>query len=107
MANDPSDLPPAGDPELSSLEARLAKARQTEADRTAEPKAPMGMSGKGSQQGQRVLSILLGYPLGGGVIGWYLDGRLNSRPWIMLGLLFLAFAAACYQVFKLSNERPE
>jgi ATP synthase protein I len=107
VANDPSDLPPAGDPEPSSLEARLAKARQTEAERTAESKAPMGMSGKGSQQGQRVLSILIGYPLGGGVIGWYLDGRLHSRPWIMLGLLFLAFAAACYQVFKISKERPE
>ncbi|MGZ5903294.1 MAG: AtpZ/AtpI family protein, partial [Reyranella sp.] len=78
-----------------------------EAERTAEPKAPMGMSGKGSQQGQRVLSILLGYPLGGGVIGWFLDSWLGTRPWIMLGLLFLAFAAACYQVFNISNERPE
>jgi ATP synthase protein I len=107
VANDPSDVPPADDPNLSSLEARLEKARKAEVERTAEPKAPMGMSGKGSQQGQRVLSILLGYPLGGGVIGWYLDGRLDSRPWIMLGLLFLAFAAACYQVFKLSKERPE
>lgn len=107
MANDPDDTPRADDPDLASLEARLAKARQTEAERTAEPRAPMGMSGKGSQQGQRVLSILLGYPLGGGVIGWYLDGRFDSRPWIMLGLLFLAFAAACYQVFKVSKERPE
>jgi ATP synthase protein I len=106
VANDPNDVPRADDPELSSLEARLAKARQAEAERTAEPKAPMGMSGKGSQQGQRVLSILLGYPLGGGIIGWFLDGWLGTRPWIMLGLLFLAFAAACYQVFKISNERP-
>ena len=107
MAKDPNDVPGGDDPELASLEARLAKARQVEAERTAEPKAPMGMSGKGSQQGQRVLSILLGYPLGGGIIGWYLDGRLGTRPWIMLGLLFLAFAAACYQVFKVSQERPE
>ena len=107
MANDPNDVPPAEDPSLTSLEARLEKARQTEAERTAEPKAPMGMSGKGSQQGQRVLSILLGYPLGGGVIGWFLDGWLGTRPWIMLALLVLAFAAACYQVFKISNERPQ
>jgi ATP synthase protein I len=107
VANDPNDVPPADDPELASLEARLAKARQAEADRTAEPRAPMGMSSKGSQQGQRVLSILIGYPLGGGVIGWFLDGKLHSRPWIMLALLFLSFAAACYQVFKVSKERPE
>jgi ATP synthase protein I len=107
VANDPNDVPRADDPDLASLEARLAKARQDEVDRTAEPKAPMGMSGKGSKQGQRVLSILIGYPIGGGVIGWYLDTRLDTRPWFMLGLLFLAFAAACYQVFKVSQERPE
>jgi ATP synthase protein I len=105
VANDPNDIPPAEDPNLTSLEARLEKARQAEVERTAEPKAPMGMSGKGSQQGQRVLSILLGYPLGGGVIGWFLDSKLDTRPWIMLALLFLAFAAACYQVFKVSKER--
>jgi ATP synthase protein I len=107
VANDPNDVPRADDPDPATLEARLAKAREAEAERTAEPKAPLGMSGKGSRQGQRVLSILIGYPIGGGVIGWYLDGRLGTRPWIMLGLLFLAFAAACYQVFKVSQERPE
>ena len=107
MAQDPNDVPGAEGPELNSLEARLEKARQVEAKRTAEPKAPMGMSGKGSQQGQRVLSILLGYPLGGGVIGWLIDRWTGKPPWAMLALLFLAFAAACYQVFKVSGERPE
>jgi len=57
VANDPSDLPPAGDPEPSSLEARLAKARQTEAERTAESKAPMGMSGKAGTTKLRGRSI--------------------------------------------------
>ena len=107
MANDPNDLPRAEDPELSSLEARLAKARQAEAQRTTEPKAPMGLSGRDSQQGQRVLSILIGYPIGGGVIGWAIDRWTGKPPWAMLGLLFLAFAAACYQVFKISGERPD
>ena len=41
MANDPNDVPPADDPDLASLEARLAKARRTEDARTADPKAPM------------------------------------------------------------------
>lgn len=106
MAQDPNDVPEAEDPALNSLEARLEAARRTEAQRTAEPKAPMGMSSPGARQGQRVLSILIGYPLGGGIIGWFLDGKLGTRPWIMLGLLFLSFAAACYQVFKVSSERP-
>jgi ATP synthase protein I len=105
VANDPNNAPGGGDPELSSLEARLQAARKAEAERTAEPKSPLG--GKGSQQGQRVLSILIGYPIGGGVLGWLLDGWLGTRPWIMLGLLFLSFAAACRQVFLISKERPE
>ena len=67
----------------------------------------MGMGRPGARQGQRVLSTLVGYPLGGGVIGWFLDGVFHTRPWIMLALLFLAFAGACFQVFSISKERPE
>lgn len=107
MAQDPNDVPGAEDPELSSLEARLEAARRTEAERTAEPKAPMGMSGSGARQGQRVLSILVGYPIGGGVIGWLIDRWTEKPPVAMLVLLFLSFAAACFQVFKISKERPE
>ena len=107
MAQDPNDVPGADDPELNSLEARLEAARKTEAERTAEPKAPMGMSGGGARQGQRVLSILVGYPIGGGVIGWLIDHWTGKPPWAMLILLFLGFAAACRQVFQISKERPE
>jgi ATP synthase protein I len=107
VTHDPNELPEgAEDPELASLDARLQAARRAEAERTAEPKPVMG-TGTGSKQGQRVLSVLLGYPLGGGIIGWLLDGWLHTRPWIMLVLLFLGFAAACREVFQISKERPE
>ncbi|THD37424.1 MAG: hypothetical protein E7773_04865 [Sphingomonas sp.] len=67
----------------------------------------MGMGSPAARQGQRVISTLVGYPLGGGVIGWFLDGFFHTRPWIMLALLFLAFAGACFQVFSISKERSE
>lgn len=108
MTHDPNELPEsAGDPELDSLEARLQAARRAETERTAEPKGPFNISSRGAQEGQRVLSILVGYPLGGGIVGWFLDGWLNTRPWIMLALLFLAFAGACRQVFRISKERRD
>ena len=108
MAHEPDQNPGGEDPKLASLEARLEAARRAEADRTATPNAPMmGMTSPGARQGQRVLSILIGYPAGGGIIGWFLDGAFGTRPWIMLVLLFLAFAAACFQVFRVSKERPE
>lgn len=105
MTPDPNQTP-GEDPKLASLESRLEAARRAEAERTAEPKAPIGVS-VGVRTGQRVLSMLVGYPLGGGIIGWFLDGLFKTRPWIMLALLFLAFAGACYQVFSISKERSE
>lgn len=106
MTPDPNQTP-GEDPKLASLESRLEAARRAEAERTAAPKAPMGVSSAGARTGQRVLSMLVGYPLGGGIIGWFLDGLFKTRPWIMLALLFLAFAGACYQVFSISRERSE
>jgi ATP synthase protein I len=107
VAQDPN-LPSGTEEERSaSLEARLREARKAEDERTAVPNAPMGMSSKGARQGQRVLSMLVGYPLGGGIVGWFLDGLFHTRPWIMLVLLFLAFAAACFQVFSISKEPSE
>lgn len=107
MTHDPNEAPDGMDPELESLEARLDAARRAEAKRTAEPKGPFNISSVGAREGQRVLSILVGYPLGGGIIGWFLDGWLGTRPWIMLALLFLAFAGACLQVFRISRDRPK
>ena len=76
MAHDPIQPPEGGeDPKLASLEARIDAAQRAEAERTAVPEAPMGMGRPGAVQGQRVLSTLVGYPLGGGVIGCYLDSR--------------------------------
>lgn len=106
MAHDIDPTPDSESAKSASLEERLRAARQAEDART-HPVQPMGVAGPGEKTGQRVISILVGYPIGGGVIGWLLDRWLDTRPWIMLVLLFLGFAAACFQVFKISKERPE
>ena len=106
MAHDPKDAPasPEGpalvreDPSLDSLESRLAAARKTEDARLARDHAPLRSEASGGAM--RIASTMVGYPLGGIIIGWVLDGLFDTRPWIMLGLMFLAFFGACLQVAR-------
>lgn len=106
MAQDPTDPntpPPADDAALGSLQARLDAARQAEADRNARDHAPLRDESR-AMAGQ-VAATMLGYPLGGIVVGWGLDSVFGTRPWIMIVLMFLAFAGACMQVVRGNNER--
>ena len=93
-------LPP--DARLDSLEERLKRAQELEADRTR--KAQPDPS---SRAGQLVLSHLIGAPLGGGLIGWGLDSLLGTRPWLLLAMLFLGFGTAIWEVWKMSSKRPQ
>jgi ATP synthase protein I len=106
VANEPDHIPGGEDPKLASLEDGLRAARRAEEELT-HPASSFGVAGPGEKSAQRVISTLVGYPIGGGVVGWLFDEWLGTRPWIMLVLLFLGFAGACYQVFKISKERPE
>ena len=107
-AQDPDEAPEGvEDPRLASLDAQLKAAHHAEAERTREAQGSSGMTGKGVVMGNRVASTMLGYPLGAGIIGWLIDGWTHTRPWIMLVLLFLGFAAACLEVVRISKKRPD
>ena len=104
MADDRKDapVPPAvaEDPAIGSLEDRIAAARAAEDKRVGgDSAAAADARGKGMQ----IASTMVGYPLGGIVIGWVLDGLFDTRPWIMLGLMFLAFFGACLQVVRFNK----
>ena len=106
-ANDPEQAPDGGeDPRLTSLDERLREAHHAEKARTAGMQPP-GMTGKGSAQGQRVLSALLGAPLGAALIGWVIDRFAGTSPFGLLVMLFLGFGAAISQVLRISKERAE
>jgi ATP synthase protein I len=105
--NDPEQAPDGiEDPRLTSLDERLREAHQTEKARTAPLKTP-GLTGKGSSQGQRVLSALIGAPLGAALIGWVIDRFAGTSPFGLLVMLFLGFGAAISQVIRISKERAE
>ena len=97
VANDPDNAPIGEDPKLDSLEDRIAAARKAEDHRLGRDK-PNDFDGR--SKAMQIASTMVGYPLGGINIGWLLDGLFDTRPWIMIGLMFLAFFGACLQVVR-------
>ena len=92
------------DARLASLDERLAKAQAEEAKRTgghAEGSAAYYRS-----PAYRVLSVLLGYPLGCALIGYAIDRFAGTRAtWVIM--LFVGFGVAMWEVFKLSKQGPK
>ena len=95
------DLPP--DARLHSLDERLREAQAAEAART---RIPMRAPQTGQRQGMRILSVLVSYPLGSALIGWVID-RLAGTQGIWVAMLFLGFGAAMWEVWKISQQKPE
>ena len=109
MSGDNSDEAPGGDedPRLTSLEERLRKAHLTEAERTAPKAGADALSGKGVSQGNRVLSVLIGAPLGSAVIGFAIDSLFGTGPKALLTMLAIGIVVAFVQVWRISQERAE
>lgn len=84
----------AQDPGLESLDRRIADARAAEKARNQGP-----LGGIAAASGAKsIAATMVGYPLGGIVIGFGLDRLLGTLPWMTIGLMFAAFIAACFQV---------
>ncbi len=109
MASNDTEKDPDGveDPRLASLDARLREVQQAEMVRTTIASGNMGATGKGASQGNRVLSVLLGYPMGGALIGWFIDRQIGSTPKVLFALLLLGVVAAGRTIWQISKERPE
>jgi len=109
MEADDTGKAPGGDadPRLASFEERLEAAQRAEAERTAPIAVSSLFTGKGASQGNRVLSALIGAPLGGLFVGFAIDQFAGTRPWAMLAMLFLGIAAGCVQIWRISKERVE
>lgn len=107
MAHDPDDAPKTPvteDPALDSLETRLAAARKAEDARLAKEHAPMADGRSGAMQ---IAGTMVGYPLGGIIIGFGLDNVFDTLPWITIVLMFLAFFGACLQVMRTTTNRAK
>ena len=101
MAEDDSEevpkLPP--DARLESLDQRLDRLHQAEAERTARAEGNAG-----NRAGRLVVNQLIGGPLGGAIVGWLLDRWLGTAPWLLLILMFVGFAGGFINVIRISNK---
>jgi ATP synthase protein I len=94
-------LPP--DARLDSLDERLRDAQAAEAART---RVARRVPQTGQAQGMRILSVMVSYPLGSALIGYVIDRFAGTRG-IWVAMLFLGFGAAMWEVWKISQQKPE
>lgn len=92
------------DPRITSLNQRLDTAKRDEAIRSGESGQGQG---KGYSQGSRVLSQLIGGPVGGAVVGWLFDQLFGTSPILLLVMTGLGFVVAFRNIIRISGERPE
>ncbi len=93
------------DARLTSLNERMKQVQLEEAAKRAR------IDKERSQQlvrsvGMRILSVLIGYPLGGALIGWAVDQWLGSLPWVTLGLMFVGFGLGVREMLRTAKQGP-
>jgi len=103
MATDETEqdpkLPP--DARLGSLEERLDRAQQVEADRNRKTQPD-----RTTRIGQQSFGHLIGAPFGGGLIGWGLDSLFGTFPLLFLVMLFVGFGVGVRNVIRISKTPP-
>lgn len=100
MANAPDTVQVGEDPAIDSLEQRIAAARKKEDERSGHRRESVDSMRSSVAS---IASTMIGYPIGGAIMGFVLDTAFDTRPWITIGLMFFAFFCACVQVFKSLN----
>ena len=102
MANEHDTAKVDEDPAIDSLEARIAKAKAEEDRRTGKDRELMGQVHSSAVS---VASTMVGYPLGGIIIGWFLDQLFGTLPWLTITMMFLAFIGACIHVVRMNTDK--
>jgi ATP synthase protein I len=101
-----ADEPPQ-DPELpqdvrlGSLDERIERLQQEEAERTG-----VRQKNPSTRIAEQLFGHLIGAPAGGGLIGWGLDTLFGTFPLFFLLLLFVGFGVGVRNVMRISKTPP-
>ncbi len=88
------------DARLTSLDRRL---KQAQADETARAGGRHVVADYHKSPGYRVLSVLIGYPIGSALVGFAIDYFAGTDGvWVIM--VFVGFAIAMWEVWKISNQ---
>ena len=93
-------LPP--DARLESLDQRLDRLQQTEAER-----ARKGQPNRVRQFGQRLAGQMIGAPAGGFLFGLGLDTLFKTKPLFMIVLMFVGFGIGLRNVYYWTKTSPQ
>ena len=94
------DPVPPEDARLTSLERRLKRAQ---ADEAARSEGRHVVAGYMKSPGYRVLSVLIGYPIGSALVGFAIDYLAGTRG-VWVAMVFVGFAIAMWEVWKISKS---
>jgi ATP synthase protein I len=95
--------PTSGSPVTADLEARIARAQaRSTAQSAAEQRRQSDMSGL--SRGFRLASEFAAAIIVGALLGYLIDMVLPTRPWGMVVLLLLGFAAGVLNVVRATKE---
>jgi ATP synthase protein I len=92
-------LPP--DARLESLDERLDRLQQAEAERTQ-----AGQPDRVRQFGQRMAGQMIGAPAGGFLFGLGLDTLFKTKPLFMIILMFVGFGIGLRNVYYWTKRTP-
>ena len=88
------------DVRLTSLDRRL---KQAQADEAARSEGRHVVADHAKSPGYRVLSVLIGYPLGSALVGFAIDYFAGTRG-VWVAMIFVGFAIAMWEVWKISKQ---
>ena len=88
---------------LNVLDSRLKKARDNVQDPLNEPGAEKAEKGEALGLAFRVSVEIVSAVAIGVLIGWLLDGWLETTPWLMVVFIVLGFAAGILNVYRLAT----
>ena len=88
---------------LNSLDSRLKNARDHIQDPLNQPGAEKTEKGGALGLAFRVSVEIVSAVAIGVVIGWLLDGWLETTPWLMVVFIVLGFAAGILNVYRLAS----
>ena len=101
MAENEPDPGLPEDARLTSLDRRLKQAQLDEAQRTGGRQPNVAKWARSPEW--RILSVLIGYPVGSALIGVAIDYFAGTRgAWVIMG--FVGFAVATWEIWKISQQ---
>ena len=91
------------DARLTSLDERLRRAQAEETKRVGMSDMVANDIATYRSPATRVLSVLVGYPIGCALIGYAIDRFAGTRG-VWVAMIFVGFVVAMWEVWKLSKQ---